>query len=70
MEGPFNWPEKPEDVVEEGDGKEEDGEQPTLPNDELQWTHSSIKNEKKMKKKKLEKMWNNHSLMKINSGFC
>ena len=33
-------PQEPEDVVEEGDGQQEDGEQPPLANDELQHVHS------------------------------
>jgi hypothetical protein len=35
-------PEEPEDVVEEGDRQQEDGEEPTLANDELKRTHSSV----------------------------
>ena len=35
-------PEVPEDVVEEGDGQEEDGEKPSLANYELQTVHNPV----------------------------
>ena len=38
-------PEVPEDVVEEGDGQQKDGEEPSLTNDELQTVHPRLKTE-------------------------
>ena len=34
------WPQEPEDIIEEGDGEQEDGEEPSLPDDKLENVHA------------------------------